>query len=75
MSATSKEQVADILTKSLHPVSKLKMHTNETVEWYKARLVAKGFTQTEGFYYMDTLSHVVKMTIIRVLMTIAAVHN
>jgi len=56
-------------------IFKLKLHANDTIERYKARLVAKGFTQTKGIDYMDTFSPVVKMTTIRVLISIVASQN
>lgn len=37
---------------------------------YKARLVAKGFSQWLGIDYTDTLSHIVKSTIVRTVLSI-----
>ncbi|CAA6674842.1 unnamed protein product [Spirodela intermedia] len=39
--------------------------------WYKARLVAKEFSQQEGFNYFDSFSPVIKMTTVRLLLSIA----
>lgn len=53
----------------------MKFHANGIVQRYKVWFIAKGFTQTEGLDYMDNFSHAVKLTTIRVLMAISAVHN
>nr|GEZ89747.1 zinc finger, CCHC-type [Tanacetum cinerariifolium] len=45
------------------------------VHIYKARLVAKGCTQTYGFNYEETFSHVADIRAIRILITIAAYYD
>ena len=42
---------------------------------YKARMVAKGYSQVEGVDYNDVFSHVVKHTLIRVLLALVASHD
>ena len=42
---------------------------------YKARLVAKGFTRRYGIDYLATFAPVVKLTSLRIILTLAAAHN
>ncbi|KAH9677458.1 retrovirus-related pol polyprotein from transposon RE1 [Citrus sinensis] len=42
---------------------------------YKARLVAKGFHQTQGVDFFETFSPVVKQCTIRVILSLAVMHN
>jgi hypothetical protein len=46
-----------------------------TIDKYKARLVAKGYTQKEGKDFFDTYSLVPRLTIIHVLLSLAASHD
>ena len=53
-------------------VYKVKRNSDGTVSRYKARLVAKGFHQQPGIDYDETFSLVIKPTIVRIILTIAA---
>jgi hypothetical protein len=52
-------------------VYKVKHNADGYVIKYKARLVAKGYAQTYGIDYEGTYSPVAKMTIIRLIITMA----
>ncbi|GJU59836.1 putative RNA-directed DNA polymerase [Tanacetum coccineum] len=50
---------------------KIKYKSTGEIDRYKARVVAKGFSQRKGFDYLETFSHVVKMSIVRCVLNVA----
>ena len=51
---------------------KVKYNTDNSVNRYKAQLVAKGYSQQHDIDYDETFALVTKMTIVRVLLAVAA---
>ncbi|KAL0550095.1 hypothetical protein IC582_014593 [Cucumis melo] len=51
------------------------MKTDGSIDKYKARLVVKGYKQQEGLDYFDTYSPVTRITSIRMLIAISALHG
>nr|GEZ87460.1 zinc finger, CCHC-type [Tanacetum cinerariifolium] len=51
------------------------MKVDGTFDKFKARLVIQGFRQKEGINYFDTYAPVARITTIRLLLALAAIHN
>ena len=56
-------------------IFKRKMKIDGTIEKFKARLVIQGFRQKPGVDYFDTYAPVARITTIRLLIALAAIHN
>ncbi|GJZ63363.1 zinc finger, CCHC-type containing protein [Tanacetum coccineum] len=56
-------------------IFKRKMKVDGAIDKFKARLVIQGFRQKEGIDYFDTYAPVARITTIRLLLVLAAIHN
>ncbi|GJT45754.1 zinc finger, CCHC-type containing protein [Tanacetum coccineum] len=56
-------------------IFKRMMKVNGTIEKFKARLVIQGFTQKEEIDYFDTYAPLARITAIRLLLALVAIHN
>ena len=56
-------------------IFKKKMKADGSIDKYKARLIIKGYKQKEGLNYFDTYSPVTRISSIRMLIAITAIHN
>ena len=56
-------------------IFKRKLKADGSIDKYKARLVVKGYKQKKGVDYFDTYSPVTRITSIRMLIAIVALHN
>ncbi|GJZ50608.1 zinc finger, CCHC-type containing protein [Tanacetum coccineum] len=56
-------------------IFKRKMKVDGTIDKFKARSVIQGFRQKEGIDYFDTYAPVARITTIKLLLALAAIHN
>lgn len=56
-------------------VYKTKFNANGTLERYKVRLVAEGFNQVQGIDFYATYSPVIKLTTVRLILSLASSLN
>nr|GEU66677.1 zinc finger, CCHC-type [Tanacetum cinerariifolium] len=56
-------------------ILKRKMKVDGNIDKYKARLIIQGFRQKEGINFFDTYAHVARISTIRMLLALAAIHD
>ena len=56
-------------------IFKLKHKSDGSIERYKARTIAKGFKEENGFDYDEIFSPIIKITTVRILLSLAINHK
>nr|GEV43768.1 zinc finger, CCHC-type [Tanacetum cinerariifolium] len=56
-------------------IPKWKMKVDGSIDKYKARLVIQGFRQKEGINFFDTYALIARISTIRLLLALAAIHD
>ena len=56
-------------------VYKIKTKANGSIKRYMAHLIAKGFTQEYGIDYDETFAHIARLTSVKCLIAVVAVHR
>ena len=56
-------------------IFKRKLKQDGSIEKYKARFVAKGYKQSKDVNYFDTFTPMTRIASIKVLITLASIHN
>lgn len=59
----------------MSPQNQIKLKSDGSIERLKAHLVAKGYNQIDGTDFVEIFSPVIKLTTIRLILTLVFVQN
>nr|GEY06566.1 zinc finger, CCHC-type [Tanacetum cinerariifolium] len=71
----SSSKIAEDEVEGCKWILKRKMKVDGSIDKYKARLVIQGFRQKEEIDFFDTYAHVARISTIRLLLALAAIHD